>query len=766
MFCYKCGNQIPEGSKFCGSCGAKVVTSPVAETIEIKETVEDVSMTEELNAETHVTEVPVKDNETQPVLAPLVMTQSPKKKGKKWLIPSIAVAVVVAIIFSIALSTGGTDDNDNYDNDYSYDYDYDNVTSADVPVSDNQNNQSISTETVDGKRTVLIYIVGSDLESKYGAATIDIDEMIGADINSDKVQVLICAGGTRNWQNNVISSSETSYYQVTDDDVIKVKQSYSKNMGLSTTLSDFINWGVSNYPADKFNLFLWNHGGGPMIGYGYDETTKDMLSIPELVTALKTSPFNSGNKLEVLGFDACLMGSAESAWSFKDYADYYVASQEVEPGQGWNYEFLSQLPYCKNGGEIGKIIIDSYFEYYNELFRQYPTQTTEITLSCINLSKIGTVEEKVNKLFSGVNNDVISGEIAVASRCRYRSKAFGKYGTTSSYDLVDLKHMASLLSSTYGEAKELENAISDAVVYTKANVRNANGLSIYHPYDNITQASTINSNYKVLGFAQKYADYITNFMTGMKSGSSSHNSFRNFSKTKGTASVKGQQCDISIKLTDEQMKSFSSAKYYVFWEMPSSTTFSKKTEYLQVFSGQDVSVSSDGKLEATYDGKAVFGKDKATGKYSDCPLSMNQIYDGTLEEKYYFPSMFWYFGDNLEMEVENVNWLMRITDGVPKLLNAYYMESDTKSLFPDKQLINPDNYSVYSFMNNSYFVNKDSNNNTTFELSGSMYGFEYTKENGFELELRPITNKSQYRAVFIIEDIYGNSYFSDFIPLK
>ena len=144
---------------------------------------------------------------------------------------------------------------------------------------------------------------------------------------------------------------------------------------------------------------------------------------------------------------------------------------------------------------------------------------------------------------------------------------------------------------------------------------------------------------------------------------------------------------------------------------------------------------------------------------------MYQIYDGTLEEKYYFPCLFWYFGDNFEMEVKSVNWLMKIKDGNPTLLNAYLMESGNDANFPDKQLISPDDYTIYGFMNNAYFVSEDSNGNIAFEYSGSAYGFEYTKEDGFSIELRPIEDKSQYRAVFVIEDIYGNRYYSDFIPL-
>lgn len=785
MFCIYCGKQIEDTARFCKYCGAStaIETEPIAA---VAPTVDPVVVSAPVNNEaevpaaTPITEeaLPVADTPSDAIssysaeplteeapdaipiaeienLTPPVPLAKPKKGKKKLWISLIAALLVFAIVLiSVTLP----------DDDFKATNSDDAVSDSEEGGSSDDEDDNIAPLPDNGVRTIMIYIVGSDLESRYGAATADIDEMITAEYDAEKTQVVICAGGASSWQNNVVSSYETSYYQVTEDDLIEVKELSQNNMGDEDTLSDFLDWSVDNFPADRYSLVFWNHGGGPIHGYGQDELSGDVLSLEELTSALDASPFSSNDKLELLGFDACMMGSVETAWLFKDYADFFIASQEIEPGQGWDYNFLSDISSCRNGGEMGEVIIDSYFDYYEELFEEYPRQETEITLSCINLSKIDEVEEEINNLFSGVNDDVISGQFATASRCRSKSKAFGKMGTVSQYDLVDLKHIASLLSSTYSEAEALEEAVEKAVVYSKSNVKNANGLSIYHPYDNTYSFSSFKRVYNSFGFAEKYTDYIINFVDCLENGEQSQNSYREFSKTAGFATANGQKSDLSIQLTAEQMETFSNAKYYVFWEMPVSQTFSGKTEYLQVFSGQDVNVSSDGKLTATYNGKAVFGKNHATGKYSDCPLSMDQIYDGSLEEKYYFPCMFWFFGDNLDMDIENVNWLMKIKNGKPTLLNAYYMNSDSE--FPDKMLINPDDYSIYGFMNNSYFIKTDSNQNTVFEASGSIYGFEYEKEAGFSLELKEITDKSQYKAVFLIEDIYGNTYFSDFISLS
>ena len=696
-------------------------------------------------------------------------TKKKKKKSKKW-----AVIAVICSLISIFLSLSEPEppevsvDNSRTTNAvYFPQYDFSDLTEGTTEsgvVGDSVPSVPSSPDS-DITRTIMVYMVGSDLETNYSAATYDLMEMVNAQYDTSKINVVVCAGGAKQWNNNIVSASETSYYLVTDESLSKVKTNPTKNMGLSSTLSEFLTWCKSTYSTDRYSLILWNHGGGPIYGYGHDEVGSDMLSLSELVTALSSSPFNAYNKLETLGFDACLMGTVETAWVFKDYAEYYIASQEVEPGNGWDYEFLSKLSTCKNGGEMGSLIIDYYFDFYEAQFSYAPQLETEITLSCLDLSKIDEVEQAVNTLFSSVNSDVLAGQMATASRCRYSSKAFGKYATTTSYDLIDLKHIANLLAPYYSQANALASAVDSAVVCSKSNVANANGLSIYHPYDNISQASAINTIYGNFRFAPVYAEYIKNFMSNMAASSATQTAYRGFSDTAGTSVSKGQQSDISVQLTEEQMATFSSAQYYVFWEMPADETFSKKTEYLQIFSGQDVTLNETGMLTATYDGKAVFGKNGATGRYSDCPLSMYQIYDGTLEEKYYFPCMFWYFGEDLDMDIENVNWLMKIKDGKANLLNAYLMESANDANFPDKQLVSPDDFTVYGFMNNAYFVSEDSEGNTVFEFSGSSYGYEYTKEDGFSIELRPIEDKSEYRAVFVIEDIYGNRYFSDFIPL-
>ena len=86
---------------------------------------------------------------------------------------------------------------------------------------------------------------------------------------------------------------------------------------------------------------MWDHGGGSVSGFGYDENNpdeEDTLTLKEIKKALK----NIDEKLEFIGFDACLMSNFELAYTIKDKAKYLIASEETEPGTGWYYTDLEQ----------------------------------------------------------------------------------------------------------------------------------------------------------------------------------------------------------------------------------------------------------------------------------------------------------------------------------------------------------------------------------------------------------------------------------------
>lgn len=135
-----------------------------------------------------------------------------------------------------------------------------------------------------------------------------------------------------------------------------VEEIPSANMGDPDTLADFLTFCNENYPSDRRAVVFWNHGGGSVAGIAFDELyDDDSLTLPELGAAFNAADF--GGKYELIGFDACLMATIDTAATFVEYANWMVASEETKPGCGWDYEGIFGALSNNtgmNGGELGK----------------------------------------------------------------------------------------------------------------------------------------------------------------------------------------------------------------------------------------------------------------------------------------------------------------------------------------------------------------------------------------------------------------------------
>ena len=174
--------------------------------------------------------------------------------------------------------------------------------------------------------SVLVYMVGSDLEASYGYATRDMQEMEESGIDFDINNLVIYAGGSRMWksdipsnQNNVLDMSREG------EDRVVAATKHTSDMGAPETLAAFLEYAVEYYPAEHYALIFWDHGGGSIYGYGNDTLySGDSLLLSEMDTVLAASPFgeNGSAHLDWVGFDACLMSTAENAVVWSKYADY------------------------------------------------------------------------------------------------------------------------------------------------------------------------------------------------------------------------------------------------------------------------------------------------------------------------------------------------------------------------------------------------------------------------------------------------------------
>lgn len=423
-----------------------------------------------------------------------------RKRLTKGKLPKKCLSLILAVFMIATLvSSCGSDAADTTDPENS------NETSNPITDTTGSAGEPEGSESGAETWTVLMYVCGADLESEGGAATANILEAAAVDI-PDNVNLIIETGGANAWEIEEIDPSLLQRWILRDGQLTLLDEQPSASMGLSSTLGEFLTWGVTNFPADKYMTLLWNHGGGSVSGVEFDELYDgDSLSLTELSEGLAAP----GVTFEVVGFDTCLMSSIENAMICSNYASYMVASEEYEPGGGWDYtgwlSYLSENPSC-TGAELGTVICDTYYA-------KCATYQAEdmATLSVIDLSKVPALCDAFNLManeMTGVTGDINTYQSLVQGVMK--TENYGGNTDEEGYtNMVDLGNMVlnteNVLSST---GENLLDCLFDAVVYNVngASRENANGLSVFFPLG--SDDTILNDYAEFAAFSNGYIRFI------------------------------------------------------------------------------------------------------------------------------------------------------------------------------------------------------------------------------------------------------------------
>ena len=331
------------------------------------------------------------------------------------------------------------------------------------------------------------YLCGSDLETDGGFASGDLAELYRVTL-PDNVQVVVETGGSYEWEDPRVDPDRQCRFLYSGNTLRLIERQPAANMSDGRTLTDFLAFCHENYPADHEALVLWDHGGGSVGGVISDERyDTDCISLRDLRRALESvyKPNEKNPPLDMVGFDACLMATVETAGALKDIARWMVASEELEPGCGWNYtgffQALADEPRL-NGAMLGRAICDSYAAGCNAV-----GAAGDITLSCVDLSRI----EPLLAAWHNVGVEALAAAcddpnfLSAYGRSAGAAKQYGpnewSRGYTGMLDMGDLvRGAADVLPETYGG---IEAALRGCVVY-KINgpyrMNNA-GLAAYYP---------------------------------------------------------------------------------------------------------------------------------------------------------------------------------------------------------------------------------------------------------------------------------------------
>lgn len=333
------------------------------------------------------------------------------------------------------------------------------------------------------------YLCGSDLESDGGSASADFEELMSVDLPED-VTIVIQTGGAYSWESDYVDADKLQRFVYTSEGLELVYEADVANMGEAETLADFLIYASENYPSEHTIINLWNHGGGSVGGIAYDELYDyDSLELDELAEALSLA-FEADEEnppIDIIGFDACLMATIDTANLLQGYGYYMVASEESEPSTGWSYDgFVQTMADYSNVSaySLAVNICDTYVAGSSGWFGT----SEDITLSVVNLTKIDEVVEAYEAvgeeaLENAINDTSFFAQFAqVAESVENYGGNSKRLGYTNMADLGDLVEESSDLLPNSSDA--LLEALEDCVEYKVYGelCQESSGLSCYYSY--------------------------------------------------------------------------------------------------------------------------------------------------------------------------------------------------------------------------------------------------------------------------------------------
>lgn len=332
--------------------------------------------------------------------------------------------------------------------------------------------------------TVMVFVNAKNNLEQYGLGDVNEMEMVGSDDNVNIVAELgrisgySSSDGDWTGSRRYLIQKDADTTKITSPVVMEIPKS---DMGDWKHLVEFAQWSIKNYPAKHYVLIVWNHGAGwnkdvsfaANKGISYDDETSNHITTPQLRQAMEAI-----GKIDVFGMDACLMQMVEVGYEIRKQADYIVASEETEPGDGYTYNtWLGPLAAnpAMGGEELAKAMVNSYTDHYQAI-NQGATQSA---LKTASLEKYAALSN------DWVNAVMAAGDLANVKNARAKAQAFYYSSNKDAYHFIKLVSEASANADVAAKGKVLMDFIKNDLVVlsraTGAKYANANGLAVYVP---------------------------------------------------------------------------------------------------------------------------------------------------------------------------------------------------------------------------------------------------------------------------------------------
>ncbi len=387
------------------------------------------------------------------------------------------------------------------------------------------------------KLTVLVYMIGSSLESKSNLAANSIVTMLTGNVDTDKVNVIIETGGTKKFHNISTADHKFDESKIQRWLVDGTKLRYlgdagnteGNSMTSGETLASFLKYAKKNFPAGRYEAVLWGQAGGPVNGFGYDEinSSTGQLSVSGISQALSDAEMD----LDLLLFDARLMGAMESGYALASHVDYMIASEDNEYSIGLNYtNWFNGISHDPSMSAIdqGRIILDDFIK--GNKGKGDGMQNVVGAYSVIDLKALKRNTSDKLKNLSELLKAAEKTEDGM-DHLRQAGKEAYEFAEAYSYDLVDICSFLSAIEENYkgdgkdgidyGEiraaAKSLKASVEKAVevcrYVTPEDDGGVSGLTIYFPqHDTDTEKKkNMVTKYQDLSFSTSYQQLIKQY---------------------------------------------------------------------------------------------------------------------------------------------------------------------------------------------------------------------------------------------------------------
>ena len=369
-------------------------------------------------------------------------------------------------------------------------------------------------QAVQKKWTMLVFLNGNNNLDEYGDLNIRQMEQVGssADVNivvqwasmkkSSVKRLLI--------QKRVSSADES---EVSTSPV--VEDMGSVDMGDYQNFVDFVKWGHDNYPADRYFVVVWNHGNGWQLNstnpnpigaldISYDDKTGNHITTEQLGKAMGQISSYIGRKVDLYGSDACLMAMMEVAGEMQHSVNYFVGSEELEPGEGWPYnKFLERLVAQPDmsGDLVAKALTEEYADAYSS--GGFYGNNPATTFSAVDMAVFEELQNALGQFvteFQGMSS-------ADISKVKKVVEASQKFDSQDYVDLLSFMNQLSIasVSKSKGAIEKIKEIYSRFVLLSLNGdlYPDATGMSLWLPSAAKAQFNLHQKRYSQLKFNQK-----------------------------------------------------------------------------------------------------------------------------------------------------------------------------------------------------------------------------------------------------------------------